>query len=105
MWYFLLLVSVKVISTSDNGSSFDYGLDMGTESQVENPLVDTESEDVHTTILRDHISVTMLKNRLSHRQVFNISQYDEDIDVGRPHQHFHRKIYASRYLRVVCIGV
>lgn len=86
-----------MISTSDNAtSSFDYGLDMGTESQVENPLVDADNEDVHTAILRDHISVTMLKNRVSHRQVFNFSQYDEDIDI-RPHQHYHRKIYPSRY--------
>lgn len=89
-----------MISTSDNGSSFDYGLDIGTESQVQNPLVDTESEDFHATILRDHISVTMLKNRVSHRQVFNISQYDEDIDVVKPHQHSHRKLYPSRYQRL-----
>lgn len=89
-------ISVKVISTPDNASSsFDYGLDMGTESQVENPLVDADSEDVHTAILRDHISVTMLKNKVTHRNVFNFSQYDEDIDV-RPHQHYHRKIYPSR---------
>lgn len=91
------IISVKVISTPDNASSsFDYGLDMGTESQVENPLVDANSEDLRTAILPDHITVTMLKNKVSHRNVFNFSQYDEDIDI-RPHlPHYHRKIISSR---------
>lgn len=91
-----------MISTSENATaSFDYGLGIGTESQVENPLVDAESEDVHAAILKDHISVTMLKNRLSHiHGPNNVSQYDEELD-PRPfshHQHGHRKIYtSSRY--------
>lgn len=67
-----------MISASDNGStSLDHGL--GTFI-VENPLVDAENGLV-AHAANDHISVNVLKTK-GKTSVTNISQYDEDLDIG-----------------------
>lgn len=85
------LISVKVISASENASaSFDYGLG---NSIVENPLVDAvNGYDAHAD--HDHISVSVLKNKGKPSSNHSVASYPEDLENGVSAQH---QKYPSRY--------
>lgn len=84
------LISVKVISASDNASaSFDYGLG---NTIVENPLVDAANGlDAHAD--NDHINLSVLKNK-GRIASTNLSHNEDDMDNGLSAQ---QQKYPSRY--------
>lgn len=84
------LISVKVISASDNSSaSFDYGLG---NAIFENPLVDAANGlDAHAD--NDHINLSVLRNK-GRVVTTNLSNNEDDMDNGLTAQH---QTYSSRY--------
>lgn len=90
------LISVKVISASDNSSaSFDYGLG---NTIFENPLVDAANGDTHGD--DDHTNLGILRNKGKVAPTI-LSNNEDDMDNGLSAQH---QKYSSRYLSATALS-